>query len=449
MSTTTAHQASHLRLAHSSPLNTEPSPQAEPRPQPGAYLPIEPQQQREPRPRTERLSHDAGFWVVSGAFVVGMAFSTIPTPLWGLYRQQDGFSTLWVTVAFAAYAVGVIVSLFLVGHVSDWVGRTRVLLPALLVEAFAAVLFLVWTSLPGLIVARVLTGLGVGMITATATAHLAELHVVAHPHGTSTRPGVVAVAANLGGLALGPLVAGLLAVLAPHPLVVPDVVFLVLLVVGAVAVTRVPETVRAESRPYRPQRITVPRGARGRYAAVTAAAFGLFAIMGLFTSLAPSFLSSIGQRSPLVGGLAAFLVFAAAAGSQIALGSLPAPRQLGIGLTVTAAGMLVLGGGVTATSAVAFLAGGLVAGGGAGLLLKGALGTAGQLAPAESRGEAIAGVFLGGYTGLVVPVLGIGLASAAGAPLAGAFVVFAVVVLMVLAATAIALYRYPLADAHA
>lgn len=397
------------------------------------------------RRRRERLGHRAGFWGVTAAFVVGMAFSTIPTPLWGLYRAQDGFSTLWVTVAFAAYAVGVVVSLFLVGHVSDWVGRTRVLVPALLLEAAAAVLFLFWTSLPGLVVARVLTGLGVGMITATATAHLAELHAVARPDGGPTRPGVVAVAANLGGLALGPLVAGVLVQVAPHPLVVPDAIFLVLLLGAALAVAAVPETVRTHSRPYRPQRITVPADARGRYLAVTAAAFGLFSIMGLFTSLAPSFLASIGQASPLVGGLAAFLVFAAAATTQIVLGALPVPHQLTVGLAVTTLGMLVLGAGVLAASAAVFLAGGLVAGAGAGVLLKGALGTAAQLAPVEARGEAIAGVFLGGYTGLVVPVLGVGVAGAVGAPLAASFVVFAAVVVLVLAGTAGALRRHPVA----
>jgi hypothetical protein len=321
------------------------------------------------------------------------------------------------------------------------VGRTRVLVPALLLEALAAVLFLVWSTLPGLIVARVLTGLGVGMITATATAHLAELHAVARPDGGPTRPGVVAVAANLGGLALGPLVAGVLVLLAPHPLIVPDAIFLALLVLAAIAVAAVPETVRAQNRPYRPQRIAVPAAARGRYVAVTAATFGLFAIMGLFTSLAPSFLASIGQRSPLVGGLAAFLVFAAAASAQIALGTWASTRQLRVGVAVTSAGMVALGAGVAAAGAPLFLAGGLVAGAGAGLLLKGALGTAAELAPAGARGEAIAGVFLGGYTGLVVPVLGIGLASAAGAPLAGSFLVFAAAVLVVLGGSALALHR--------
>src|SRR4051794_41625545 len=74
--------------------------------------------------------HGAGLWAVVFAFVAVMAFSTVPTPLYTLYPARDGFSTFVITVIFAAYAVGVIVALFFAGHVSDWVGRRRGLLPA-------------------------------------------------------------------------------------------------------------------------------------------------------------------------------------------------------------------------------------------------------------------------------------------------------------------------------
>jgi len=45
------------------------------------------------------------------AFAIAMAFSTIPTPIYALYQQRDGFSPIVVTVIFAAYAVGVAVAL--------------------------------------------------------------------------------------------------------------------------------------------------------------------------------------------------------------------------------------------------------------------------------------------------------------------------------------------------
>ena len=63
-----------------------------------------------------------------------MAFTTVPTPLWSLFARRDGFSSLTITVAFAAYAVAVAISLLLAGHLSDVYGRRRLLVPALCAE---------------------------------------------------------------------------------------------------------------------------------------------------------------------------------------------------------------------------------------------------------------------------------------------------------------------------
>src|SRR5258706_6743628 len=117
------------------------------------------------RAATRRLTHEQGFWAIAFAFAVSLAFTVVPTPLWALYQRHDGYSTIAVTGAFAAYAFGVIASLFLAGHGSDWLGRRRMLLPAVLLEAGSATLVLTSTSLGVGIVARVLSGLGIGMIT--------------------------------------------------------------------------------------------------------------------------------------------------------------------------------------------------------------------------------------------------------------------------------------------
>jgi MFS family permease len=122
-----------------------------------------------------RLSRRAGFWAVAVSFFLVSAFSTAPSSLYGLYEQREHLSSLDVTCAYAVYAVGILASLVLVGHVSDWYGRRAVLLPAIGVAIVAAVLFLTWMSLAGLLVARVLTGIAVGAIVATATAFLTDL----------------------------------------------------------------------------------------------------------------------------------------------------------------------------------------------------------------------------------------------------------------------------------
>jgi MFS family permease len=63
-----------------------------------------------------------------------MAFSTVPAPLDVLYQARDQFSAFLVTVIFAAYAIGAIASLFLAGHISDWLGRRRIALIGLAVN---------------------------------------------------------------------------------------------------------------------------------------------------------------------------------------------------------------------------------------------------------------------------------------------------------------------------
>jgi MFS family permease len=363
---------------------------------------------------TGSARHGVGFWLIAAVFLVALAFSTVPTPLYPLYQRQDGFSSFTVTIVFAVYAVGVITSLLLAGHVSDWTGRKRIMLPALGLEAVAAVLFLTWPALPGLLVARFLTGLGVGMITATATAYLLELHTAHRPGAGRGRFEVVSAAANLGGLGTGTLVAGALAQFVTAPLRTPYAVFLVLLALSAVAVVVVPETVVAPAeRPrYRPQRIRVAAADRVGYAVAAAGAFAAFAVFGLFTSLAPTFVAgALHHPSRLLAGVTAFLVFGAGAGMQAVSGRLPAGRRFGTGLVAEAAGLLVIAAGMHTATLWLFLAGGAIAGGGAGILFKSSVGAVAEMAEPRVRGEALAGLFLIAYLGLVGPVLGLGLAT--------------------------------------
>lgn len=366
-----------------------------------------------PVPTRSHVSHGAGFWIVATTFLLVMAYSTVPTPLYALYQARDGFPVSTITVIFAAYAVGVVFSLFFVGHISDWVGRRRMLLIAILISALSAVLFLLWSSVEGLIVARVVNGVSIGVLTATATAHLGELRAVARPDENSIVAASVAGASNLGGLALGPLIGGLFAEFLPNPLVLPHAVFLVALVVAAIVMVSVPETVEQSEprRRYRPQRLAVPASSRGAFIAAGFGAFAGFALLGLFTSLAPTILiGTFDAPDHLLAGVTTFSVFGAAALGQVLLARLPLQRQLliatvscGIGLAAVAAGAVLPQLGV-------FLVGGVIAGLGVGVLFKSAIATAGSLADPARRGETLSLVFLIAYCGLALPVLAIGFA---------------------------------------
>ncbi|HWC86726.1 MAG TPA: MFS transporter [Solirubrobacteraceae bacterium] len=361
-----------------------------------------------PAPASRLRRHSFGLWVVALAFTTGMAFTTVPTPLWSLYAQRDRFSSLTVTIAFAVYAVAVAVSLYLAGHLSDWYGRRRVLAPALALEIVAAVIFLLWPSLPGLIVARVLTGLGVGVVTATATAWVAELG------GAGTRRAqIVATGANLGGLGLGALVSGVLAQFAGHALSLPFLVFIAALVVTCAALFAARETHARSSPPprYRPQRVSVPSSARARFLAAALGAGITFAIFGLLTSLAPSFLAgTLHEPSRALAGAVAFTVFATAALAQTLTASRTTAQLVAAAIPALLVGLALVTIAVwlPAPSFGVFLAGDVVVGAGAGLMFKGAIATVSEVSSEEHRAEALAALFLAAYIGLAGPVIGLG-----------------------------------------
>jgi MFS family permease len=368
----------------------------------------------EPRQETRSRRHDAAFWIVGYTFAVTMAFSALPTPLYVLYQARDGFSTFMITVIFAAYAVGVVASLFLAGHLSDWAGRRRMVLLAVLTNMLSGVLFLVWPATPGLIVARLVSGVSIGMLTATATAYLSELHAAARPGTGRARSEIVATAANLGGLGLGPLLAGLLAQYAGHALVLPYLVSEALMLVGAAALGLAPETAAMPPlRPaYRPQRVSVPAAERPVFLAAAAVAGVVFALFGVFTSVAPSLLAGLLHNdSHAVAGVVAFAVFGASAAAQIVVNRAARRAQAGLGLAALLAGLAMVTAAAWLPSFWLLLAGGIVAGAGAGAAFRGMVATVISITPAQARGEGLAGLFLGAYIGLAIPVVGLGVAT--------------------------------------
>jgi predicted MFS family arabinose efflux permease len=394
-----------------------------------------------PAPAGRHVPPRTAFWIIAAVFLIVMAYSTVPTPLWSLYQERDGFSTFAITLAFAAYAAGTVIALFFAGHLGDTLGRRRLLLPAIGLEIVSAVLFLVWPSLPVLIVARVVSGLGIGMLTATITAHVIGLHLLSRPGAGPQRGQIVAGVANLGGFGIGALVSGALAEWMPAPLVTPYLVFLVLLVLAFIGVAVSPETAPpAAAARYRLQQIRVPRESRSRFVLVSVVTFSAFSILGLFTSLAPGFLAGqLDITSRAVAGAVVFATFTAGAVSQILVRPLSATVQIALGAILLVSGLAIVavvvsvGGGLTL-----FVIGGVVSGAGAGPLFKAALSVGAGLADPAHRGEVLAGIFLAGYLGLALPVVGIGAASLS-VSVVTALVWFAVIIAVVTLAAAVPL----------
>jgi MFS family permease len=339
-----------------------------------------------------RAPHATGFWFVAAAFTALMAFGTVPTPLWPLYQARDHFGATTVTVAFAVMVVGAAASFRLLGHLSDRLGRRRIIVPALLVGILSAAVLAAWPALPGLIIGRLLTGVAVGLMASTATAYLTDLHHEARPDSVgSPVPGIVATAANLGGLALGPLVAGALAQWVPAPLATSYILFGALMAVLLVLTLLSPETVETELQAQvRPIRFAVRRGQRAVFGAAAAVGFFAFAVMGLFSSLGAIIVrGELGITSYFIAGLAPFTAFASSAVAQLALGRLSQTHVL-------TAGTLLFPTGLALTAAA-------LAGAGAGLLFKTAVSQSAIAADPASRAGVLAAFFVIAYFGMGLP----------------------------------------------
>ncbi|MEU5118132.1 MFS transporter [Streptomyces asoensis] len=340
-------------------------------------------------------------------FAVCMAGTTLPTPLYGLYREKFGFSELTVTVVYAVYAFGVIGVLLLAGNASDTVGRRPVLLVGLGCAAASALCFLAATGVGWLYAGRLLSGLSAGLFTGAATAYVMDLA----PSGGGSRATFVATAANMGGLGCGPLLAGLLAQYAAWPLYLPFAVHLALVACSVAVVLRLPETVRdrAPVSAVRPQRPGLPPRVRPVFGPAAIASFVGFSLFGVFTSVSPAFLAeSLDVDNHAVSGLVVALAFFASTAGQSVVGRVGVGRSLPLGSAALLTGLALLAGALLWDSLALVVLSALVGGGGQGLAFRGALSAVAGASPADRRAAVISALFVVAYTGISLPVIGVG-----------------------------------------
>jgi hypothetical protein len=361
----------------------------------------------EPRPRW------SGFWAVVFAFLVVMAFSTLPSPLYGLYRIRDGLSAFTITVVYAIFAAGTIAALLAVPAIAGRAGRRGAMVAAVGTMMAAAGLLAAWKALPGLLIGRLMTGVAVGLVAGTAITYLIELRLRSNPRANLLRARNIGTAVNVGALGVGPLVAGSLAQWVAHPLTVP---YLVVVGLGAVALAGLataPET----GRPGAPPSTDAPARARSRsrWIPVPAAAATLaaFSANGLFAGLSGLFLSTtLHHTSHALAGATLFLVFSSGVVSQLATTRLLPSRVLAVGTISMLAGLALL---VTAVrlstpSLALFLIGGSLIGAGAGAVFKGTTGLVLEAAAPEDRLAMTAQLLIALFIGLSIPVIGAGVA---------------------------------------
>jgi MFS family permease len=355
------------------------------------------------------VPREIAFWLAAYAFAVVILGTAVPTPLYAIYQRQWHFSSAVLTLIFAVYSAAVLATLLLAGQSSDQAGRKPVMTAALGFSAVSTVLF-IFASSPGwLYPARILSGISAGLMTGAATAALTEMT----RESDARRASLAAAAVNTGAAALGPLMAGLFAQYLPRPTVTVFQVYLGLLAVAALTLAFIPETVtRRERLRLRFTGLAIPADGRREFIAAGVAAFAAFAVNGLFASLAPSFTTAmLHHPNYAVAGGVTCLFFAAGTVAAVSLGRLNSRPVLLAGLGLSLPGLALIVAGISTGSLALFLIAAAVTGIAYGALAIGSLSTANRLAPPETRAKAISTYFLFAYTGLAIPVIGVGVAA--------------------------------------
>ena len=141
--------------------------------------------------------------------------------------------------------------------------------------------------------------------------------------------------------------------------------------------------------------LAIPAEGRSEFIAAGVAAFAAYVLNGLFASLVPGFTTAMLHRVDYaVAGGVTCLFFAAGLVAALSLGRLNSRPVLLAGLGLLLPGLALV-----------------VAGSASGALVIGSLSVANRLASAETRAQVISTFFVFAYSGLSIPVVGVGVAS--------------------------------------
>ncbi|MCU1513697.1 MAG: major facilitator transporter [Microbacteriaceae bacterium] len=357
-----------------------------------------------PVPQVLRLPPTAAFAGTALALVGMYLAAGAPTPLFVLFEERWAFPAWVLTVAFATYAVGLLLALLVAGSLSDHIGRRPVLIGALVVELAAMVMFVFAPNIGWIIAARAIQGIATGAASSAFTASIVELA----PDRFKKLGAVVGGTAPAAGLALGALASGFAVQFSLIPNVIIFSALSLVMILGIAVVVLSAETVtpRPGVRASLVPRLSIPAEARPEFAASIPVHVAAWMLAGLFLGLAPSVIREVFHiDSGLVNGLAAFLEPAAAAVAGLFLGRVIARRVTVLGTLLVFIGVAIIVTSIVVGWLPLLFVGAAVGGVGFGASFSGALRIIGPLARADQRAELFAAVFLVAYLAFGVPAL--------------------------------------------
>lgn len=334
-----------------------------------------------------------------------LAASAAPTPLYGAYQHEWGFSDLTITVIFGVYALAFLGALLTLGRLSDHIGRRPILFAGIAGQLVALAIFIDAHSLLALLVARIVQGLAAGTAIGAIGAGMLDIDPVRGAVANATAPGL--------GTGTGVLLSSFAVQWLPAPTRLVYLVIAGVLVVQGVGVSLLPETspqVAGAWRSVIPQ-IELPTQTRQPMMAAAPVLFAVWALAGFYGSLGPSLADHLaGSASVVEGGLGLGLLALIAAVTTYVLRATPASQVMMIGTSTLIAGVSVVLLSLWMDSAALFFAGTALAGIGFGAGFQGGMRLVAPLAHPDQRAGVLSTLFIVSYVGLGVPAVLAGLA---------------------------------------
>ncbi|WP_430334290.1 MFS transporter [Rhodococcus sp. ACT016] len=350
---------------------------------------------------------------LGGGLVFVLMGSTLTTPIFELYRQQFSLTGVWITTIFAAYVVGVLATLIVAGRLSRHLTGRATAVAAAMLSIAATVVFATAGGVTTIGVARVLSGVSVGLCTGTLTAMLKDTL-------PSRQAAVVSSVSIATGLASGPLLAQAAIAWLPDPAHTAYWLYLPLPIAASLLFATHPGPTRVRTAP--PSKPSTEPLARQRVALSTATLCCAYALNGYYLALVPTLMQRNLASGTLVASLAVSILLATSAVGQTLTRSRPHATMERAGLACLATGALAATAAVVGASALGFLGATVALGVGHGLTTSSSLTALHAAVPPNRSAEIIAGYFACGYLASAVPILGVGwlgdrfgLTSAAGA----------------------------------
>ncbi|KAF0971101.1 MFS transporter [Gordonia sp. YY1] len=347
------------------------------------------------------------FWLIAATYVMVLFASAAPSPLYPIYQELWGFSSLTLTLVFAVYVVTMLMSLLTVGSLSDHIGRRPVLAVALVVLIASMVLFVAAQDVGTLLAARALQGLATGAAMGTLTATTVDLQPTARLGST------IIGAAPAFGLAAGVGVAGLLVEYAPAPRILVYEIILGFFAMLLAALLIIPETREREG--FRSRRhlavtlapqVRVPREVRPVFFAAVPTLVATWSLGGLYLSLGSSVVARVfGVTNHGAAGLILFTFFASATITSLVITGRPSTVKQAVGYPTLAAGVLISLSGVLTEALPLYILGSIVAGSGWAATFLSAMDNITAATPPAQRGQVFSSVFVASYLAFSVPAV--------------------------------------------